>query len=69
MATWAGDAGVLLKVGLCALPLCAGFYAAQELALRHKMPRAAWAWRLLGRLCLLAAALCLPAGLLILAMS
>ena len=69
MATWAADAGVLLKAGLCALPLCAGFYAAQELALRRKMPRAAWVWRLLGRICLALAALCLPAGLLILAMS
>ena len=69
MGDWIAQLNVLIKVGLCGLPVCVGLYAACELAHRRKMPRAEALWRVLGRVALSACLLGVLGGLLGLAVS
>jgi hypothetical protein len=50
-----------LRLGLLALPLTAGLLAAEGVAARRKMPRAARVWSLMARCFAVAAAACFAA--------
>ena len=65
MAELMATTGLLVKAGLCGLPLCAGLYAAAELAHRRRMPGASSLWLLAGRIALSVCLVSVLGGLLI----
>jgi len=68
MIDWAPQGVMLLKLGLCGLPLGLALYMAEELAVRRDLPAWARLWRLPARAVLFLVALCLIGQLLVWAM-